>query len=68
MKQYSVNSKRRVRLGNTPFILTKTCIVIHTLISFVEEGDEDNEYMDELVREGADAPGDVMGQADGGPI
>src|ERR1700678_2531651 len=43
----------------------KTCIVIHTLISFVEEGDEDNEYMDELVREGADAPGDVMGQADG---
>jgi hypothetical protein len=34
----------------------KTCIVIHTLISFVEEGDEDNEFMDELVREGTDAP------------
>ena len=43
----------------------KTCIVIHTLISFIEEGDEDNEFINELVREGADAPGDVMGQADG---
>ena len=27
----------------------KTCIVIHTLISFIEEGDEDNKFMDELV-------------------
>ena len=42
----------------------KTCIVIHTLISFIEEGDEDNEFMDELVREGTDTPGDVMGQAE----
>ena len=44
----------------------KTCIVIHTLISFIEEGDEDDEFMDELVREGTDlnAPDDVMiGQA-----
>jgi hypothetical protein len=42
----------------------KTCIIIHTLVSFVEE--EDNEFMDELVREGmADASGDVIvGQAD----
>jgi hypothetical protein len=36
----------------------KTCIIIHTLISFVEEGDEDNKFMDELVREGTDTPGD----------
>lgn len=42
----------------------KTCIIIHTLISFVEEGDEDGEFMDELVREGTDIPGDVIGQAD----
>ena len=42
----------------------KTCIVIHTLVSIVEEGGEDNEFMDELVREGTDAPGDVIGQAD----
>ena len=40
----------------------KTCIIIHTLISFVEKGDEDNEFMNELVREGTDAPGDVVGQ------
>jgi len=37
----------------------KTCIVIHTLISFVEEGDEDCEFMDDLVREGTDGLGDV---------
>ena len=43
----------------------KTCIVIHMLISFIEEGDEDNKFMDELVWEGADTPGDFMGQADG---
>ena len=43
----------------------ETCIIIHTLISFIEEGDEDNKFMDELVQEGADTPGDVMGQADG---
>jgi hypothetical protein len=44
----------------------KTCIIIHTLVSFVEEGDEDNEFMDQLVREGSDAPDDVIavGQAD----
>ena len=44
----------------------KICIIIHTLLSFVEEKDEDNEFMDELVREGmADAPGDVIvGQAE----
>jgi hypothetical protein len=42
----------------------KTCIIIHTLVSFVEEGDEDSEFMDELVREGTDTPGDVIGQAD----
>jgi hypothetical protein len=42
----------------------KTCIVIHTLVSFIEEGGEDNEFMDELVREGTDIPDDVMGEAD----
>ena len=42
----------------------KTCIIIHTLISFIEEGDQDDEFMAELVREGTDAPGDVIGQAD----
>ena len=29
----------------------RTCIVIHMLISFIEVGDEDNKFMDELVRE-----------------
>jgi hypothetical protein len=44
----------------------KTCIVIHTLVSFVEEGDEDGEFMAELVQEGTEAPGDVtIGQVDG---
>ena len=38
----------------------KTCIIIHTIISFVEEGDEDGEFMDELVREGTDIPNDVI--------
>ena len=42
----------------------KTCIIIHTLVSFVEEGDEDNEFIDELVREGTDTPNDVIGQAE----
>jgi DDE superfamily endonuclease len=45
----------------------KSCIVIHTLISFVEQGDEDGEFVAELVREGTDAPGTSAGQADGGP-
>jgi hypothetical protein len=44
----------------------KTCIIIHTLVSFIEEGDEDNEFMDQLVREGTDIPEVVGGgQADG---
>ena len=33
----------------------KTCIIIHTLVSFVEEGDENNDFIDELVREGAES-------------
>ena len=41
----------------------KTCIIIHTLVSFVEEGDEDNDFIDELVREGAEsADVQVIGQ------
>jgi hypothetical protein len=30
----------------------KACIVIHNLISFIEEGEEDLEYEGELIREG----------------
>ena len=51
----------------------KTCIVIHTLICFVEEGDEDDEFLDELVREGTNVPGhpgdviELLGQANGEP-
>ena len=50
----------------------KTCIVILILICFVEEGDEDDEFLDELVREGTDVPGhpgdviELLGQANGG--
>ena len=42
----------------------KTCIIIHSLVSLIEDGNEDNDFMDELVREGADAPGGVIGQED----
>jgi hypothetical protein len=45
----------------------KTCIIIHTLISFVKDRDEDREFTDELVQEGTDAPGDVVRQAYGEP-
>lgn len=45
----------------------KTCVIIHTLISFIEEGDEDREFISELVQEGIDAPGDVIRQADSEP-
>lgn len=34
----------------------KTCIVIHTLISFIESGSEDSDFVDELIAEGRDAP------------
>ena len=48
-------------------VWVKTCIIIHTLVSFIEEGDEDSDFMEELVREGTDVPGDVdIRQADGG--
>lgn len=43
-----------------------TCIIIH-MLSFIEEGDQDDEFMAELVQEGTDAPGDVIGQADWEP-
>jgi hypothetical protein len=62
----------RQHIGNTTdhkraLAWVKTCIIIHTLVSFVEEEDEDNEFIDELVREGmADTPGDIIvGQANG---
>ena len=36
-------------------------------VSFVEEGDEDNEFIEELVREGRDTPDDVIvGNTDAG--
>ena len=40
---------------------------LYTLVSLVEEEDEDDEFIDELVREGmADTPGDIIvGQANG---
>jgi hypothetical protein len=37
-------------------IWVKTCIVIHTLISVIEEGDEDGEFIAELVQEGMGDP------------
>jgi len=45
----------------------KTCVIIHTLISFIEEGDEDGEFITELVREGTDAPGGVILEANSEP-
>ena len=44
----------------------KTCIVIHTLIVIVESGDEDGDFIAELVREGTDTPHDCIGEADVG--
>jgi hypothetical protein len=32
-------------------VWVKTCIVLHALISIIEEGDEDMEYIAELVQE-----------------
>ena len=45
----------------------KTCIIIHTFVSFVERGDEDEEFITELVQEGTDALGNCIQQADSGP-
>jgi hypothetical protein len=45
----------------------KTCVIIHTLISFIEDGDEDGEFITELVREGTDTSGDVIQQVDSEP-
>ena len=45
----------------------KTCVIIHMLVSFIEEGDEDGEFVTELVREGTDARGDVLRQANSEP-
>jgi hypothetical protein len=35
-------------------VWVKTCIVLHALISIIEEEDEDVEYIAELVQEGRD--------------
>ena len=37
----------------------KTCISIHTLVSFVEGADEDTDFVVELVREGTDGEWDT---------
>jgi hypothetical protein len=42
----------------------KACIVIHTLIFFIEHGHEDWDYVAELVEEGTDPVVDVVGQTD----
>lgn len=35
-------------------IWVKTCIIIHTLVSVIEQGDEDEDFISELVEEGID--------------
>jgi len=45
----------------------KTCIIIHTLISFIEHGNKDEDFIAELVQEGlADASSDSI-EVDGEP-
>ena|ERR1700690_2745875 len=41
-------------------VWVKTCIIIHTLVSIVERGSEDADFVAELVREGADGVHDVV--------
>ena len=35
-------------------VWVKTCIIIHTLVSVIEQGDEDEDFISELVEEGID--------------
>jgi hypothetical protein len=44
----------------------KTCIVIHTLISFLEHADEDRESVAQLVKEGTDSVLDGVGPSGDG--
>lgn len=41
-------------------VWVKCCIIIHTLISIIEEGNENEDFVAQLVREGTD-PVDVSG-------
>jgi hypothetical protein len=41
-------------------VWVKCCIIIHTLISIIEEGNEDEDFVAQLVQEGTD-PVDVSG-------
>jgi hypothetical protein len=43
----------------------KTCVVIHTLISFVEHADEDGDFVAELMREGQDGTSETTGHEGG---
>jgi len=45
----------------------KTCIIIYMLVSFIEQGDRDEEFIAELVQEGTDAWGYHIQQVDSGP-
>lgn len=40
----------------------KACIVIHTLMHLIENGEEDPEFVDELVQEGLMEPGVAISQ------
>ena len=46
-------------------IWVKTCIIIHTLVSIIEHGDEDGSFIAELVQEGTDANRSTVGSDDG---
>jgi hypothetical protein len=43
-----------IRDHGRALVWVKTCIFLHALISIIEEGDEDMEYVAELVQEGRD--------------
>jgi hypothetical protein len=45
----------------------KTCIVIHSLISFIECAAEDGDFVEELMREGLDGELDAIGLEHAGP-
>jgi hypothetical protein len=42
-----------IRDHGRALVWVKTCIVLHALISIIEEGDKDMEYVAELVQEGS---------------
>ena len=56
------------RAHRRALIWVKTCIIIHTLVSIIEEGEEDDDFTAELVQEGLDQTDmhDVLQDRDGG--